>query len=199
MLRNTLVILLLLGLVGPAVAREQLPAESGLVLATALEEARREVSASRLPEALARIESVENHDSDAQLMLLKGKILFSMNRREAAFVAATRASTLSPLGVEASFLEALFAFATRRFTVSLTAVDRSLALDPLGGEAWALRGSALARMTRLEDALASFERALGLGYDSPQMRLDWAGVLSDLGRTKESEAQFEARRKLTGG
>lgn len=168
-------------------------------LGTALNEAQGEASANRLPAALARIEAVEGHESDARLMLLKAKILFSMNRREEALVAISRASRLAPLEVEASYLTALFAFSARRFGDSLTAVDRTLTLDPRVGEAWALRGSTLARLTRLEDAIASFERALALGYDSPQMRLDWASVLSDLGRGEESAAQLEARRKLMGG
>ncbi len=171
----------------------------GREIGTALNEAQELAAASRLAEALTRLDAVADGDTDPRMMVLRAKILFSLDRREEALAAAQSARELAPTGIEPTYLTALFAFAAGRIAESLTAVERTLNLDPGLAEAWALYGSALARSVRLEEAAASFERALTLGFDSPALRLDYAGVLSDLGRTEESRQQLEARERLIGG
>jgi len=168
-------------------------------IGTALNEAQELASENRLDEALARLNAVEDPESDPRLLVLRAKILFSGGRVDEALVAVSRAASMMPLAIEPSYLEALFAFASNRYVQAEAAAERALALDPSLGELWALYGSALARDQRPEEAAVAFERALETGFESAAMRLDYAGVLSDLGRPEESREQLEARERLTGG
>lgn len=168
-------------------------------IGTALNEAQGLAGANKLDEALARLDAIEGGGGDRRVLVLRAKILFSLGRAAEALSAAAEAAALAPFEVEPAYLSALFAFAAGSYEESLTAIEVTLTLDSSLGEAWALRGSTLARLARLEAAIASFERALGLGFDSAQLRLDYAGVLSDLGRLEESGDQLEARQRLIAG
>jgi tetratricopeptide (TPR) repeat protein len=166
---------------------------------TALNEAQELAKANQLEEALARLDGVTDGESDVRVLVLRAKVLFSLARNDEALVAASRAGELAPYALEPAYLTAVFALAVDDYSGALGAVERTLSLDPGLAEAWALRGSVLARDQRLEEAVLSFERALALGFDSAPMRLEYAGVLSDLGRTEESREQLEARDRLSGG
>jgi tetratricopeptide (TPR) repeat protein len=168
-------------------------------IGTALNEAQDLAQENRLDDAAAILSTVVGGDSDPRVMMLRAKVLFSLHRVEEAVAAAARAQELAPNEVEPSYLRALFAFSDGRMSEALAAVERALVLEPGLGEAWALRGSALARSSRLDEAEESFQRALALGFDSVALRLDYAGVLSDLGRKEESRRQLEARDRLMGG
>jgi len=168
-------------------------------IGTALNEAQELAGANRLDEALDRLAAISGGDTDPRVMMLRGKVLLSLGRGEEALAAAQVARDLAPNEVEPAYLTALFAFGLGRFTDSMAAIEQALALAPGFAEGWALYGSALARSARLGEAAASFERALELGFDSAALRLDYAGVLSDLGRAEESREQLAARELLIGG
>ena len=168
-------------------------------LGTGLNEAQALAGADQLEEALARLDSITGGDASSRAMVLRAKVLFSLGRRGEAVAAADAAAALAPFEIEPSYLTAVFAFAVERYAESLAAVEATLSLDPRLAEAWALRGSTLARSARFAEAVASFERALALDFDSAQLRLDYAGVLSELGRDEESRVQLEARQRLLNG
>lgn len=168
-------------------------------LGTALNEAQELANANDLEGALARLDGIAGGGADARVWMLRAKVLFSLDRRQEALEAIRRATQLAPLDLEPAYLRAAFAFALPEYPEALEQVERALVLEPRLGDAWALRGSTLARMGRVEEAALSFERALDLGFDSARLRLEYAGVLSDLGRDEESREQLEARERLTEG
>jgi serine/threonine-protein kinase len=106
------------------------------------------------------------------------------------------------LGVAPDFVPALTLLAGARATnfiasrdpVDLTqavaAADRAIAIDASCAEAWSWRAYALLRQQRVEEALASYERATQAGAD-PMSSYLYGSTLSSFGRFEEALAHLQ--------
>jgi len=75
--------------------------------------------------------------------------------------------------------------------------DKGLEIDDEFSMAWANRGTALSRLGRIEDALDSFERALEIDSDNPDVHVGVGSILQDcLGRSEEALEHFDTAVKL---
>lgn len=136
---------------------------------------------------------------DARIHLLRAKILFSDGQQAEAVDSARRARTLAPDQVEAHYLEGLFLLQLGRLDEARSALERALAVDPTRADAHGLLAALLADGGELEAAADAFRRAFLHGAEGAALRLGYAKVLGDLGRTEESARQMELYRQLSGG
>lgn len=75
--------------------------------------------------------------------------------------------------------------------------DKALEIDDEFSMAWANRGTALSRLGRMVDALDSFERALEIDSDNPNIHVGVGSILQDcLGRSQEALEHFDTALKL---
>ncbi len=166
-------------------------------LGTTLNEAQQLAVAGKPAEAWARLDAAgEAGDEEPRFWVLRSKLLYAQGRADDARKAAGKAAALDPTDAEAVFLVASFSLASGLAVEAVTAAEHLLVMEPGFGEGWALLGSALARAGRLPPAAEAFGRALTLGFESSNLRQEYAAVLSDLERFEESREQLEALRAL---
>ncbi len=169
-------------------------------LGAALNEAQSLAQQNRLPEALERLAALlAETPAEPAALALQAKVLFSMHRGPQALASIARARQLDPGKVEHHYLEGLFLARLSRWDDAAAALERALALDASSADAHELLGGIAAKRERPEEAARHFQRALDLGADSPSLRLGYAAALESLGRTRESEQQMRAYRRLKGG
>ena len=81
------------------------------------------------------------------------------------------------------------------FTRALMAADKAVALQPELASAWYIRGKSLQCLTRLDEAVVAYRRALQL-EDSGLMQIDLAAALLALGQTAEAVMVAERATQL---
>jgi len=179
---------------------EKMAVQADRNLGTRFNEAQSLAGENRLSEALEAVDALlAEHPREDRALALRGKVLFSLGRREEALSAMVEARQRMPGQVEYQFLEGLFLLQLGRAAEAEAPLRRALALDAELADAHALLGMMLSSQERYEEAVEAFEQALELGVDGASLRLGFAEALRGAGREAESEAQLEAYRRLTEG
>lgn len=179
---------------------EQRAAQARRDAGTRFNEAQSLANESRLPEALEKVEVLLlEHPKDDRALALKGKVLFSMGRREAGLAAIIAARQAAENQIEYHYLEGMILLQLGRPVEAELPLRRALALDAELAEGHALLGMMLSSQERYEEAVEQFERAFELGVEGTGFRLGFAEALRGAGREAESMKQMEAYRRLSEG
>jgi tetratricopeptide (TPR) repeat protein len=179
---------------------EQQAAQADRTVGTRFNEAQSLANQNRLPEALSAVEALlADHPTEDRALALRGKVLFSIGRREEALASIVAARESVASQVEYHYLEGLFLLQLGRASEAEAPLRRAVALVPDLAEGHTLLGMALSSAERYEAAVGAFERALELGAEGTTLRLGFAEALRGAGRLAESEEQMEAYRRLAEG
>lgn len=152
-------------------------------LGTRLNEVQALAQANRLPEALAKLDTLLEGRPAAILapaLTLRAKILYSMRRPEEALASIAEARALRPELAENHQLEGLFLLGLGRSAEAESCLRAALALAPKLDEAHELLGTALANQGRHAEAVQEFRRARELGSRSSTLEANLEASLKNV-------------------
>lgn len=132
-----------------------------------------------------------------QIWLLRAVALTDLGEIPSALKAIEEARALDAQSPDGWLAEVPIRIRTRQFAEALAAVDRALALAPNLAQAWYLKGSIQHVSGDLSGTLAAYDQALRLDGKHLEARVARAGLLLDMGRYPEAQADVETLRTLS--
>ncbi len=125
------------------------------------------VSLGKFTEALAVLEEAVNGDThNAPAWGYQGQALLALKQPAQALPCLVRAVALEPGNLMVRLLRSEAELALDLRLPALASLDAALAIDPAAALAWSNRGMLLRDLHRLDEAAASFERAIETGGDA---------------------------------
>ncbi|MDM4765610.1 XrtA/PEP-CTERM system TPR-repeat protein PrsT [Pelomonas sp. SE-A7] len=125
------------------------------------------------------------------LLLVRASAYADVGDTRNALRSIEQARAIDPRDASSWITEVPVRIKARQFTEAMVAADRALQLAPTNGDAHYQKGTVFHVMGQVRPALASYDQALKLDAGHIEARLSHAGVLMDLGRIADVEADLK--------
>ena len=174
---------------------EELHIKAKKLLADNLEECLKLTAEERVVKTLEIkdliLESGNNPDKSAKLLLREGWLFFSGNQYNKALASWDKVLKIDPDNYVAWSNRGLVLLQLERYEQAVESFDKVVELKPDNYRTWNTRGMMLMALGRYEEALANFEQAIALNLDSYEAWQNRGVALEKLQRYEEALASFE--------
>lgn len=124
----------------------------------------------------------------SQLLLVRAAASSDTGDMRSALKSIEEARSISPALVDSWLAEIPIRIRSRQFAEAMTSADQAIKLAPTSSDAVYQKGSILHVQGQAQAALALYDQALKLDSGNVEARLARTGILLDLGRDKEAQA-----------
>jgi len=126
-----------------------------------------------------------------KLLLVRASASSDIGDARGAMKAVEDARAINPSDVGSWLAEVPLRVRARQFKEAMAVVDQALKLEPNSGQAFYQKASILHVQGQIKAALAGYERSLQADDKNIDARLARAGILLDLNRTKDAQAEVD--------
>jgi predicted O-linked N-acetylglucosamine transferase (SPINDLY family) len=133
----------------------------------------------------------QKNDHSIEALLQQGSIRHAQHRLDEAQQFYSQAAALDPADFRAWYLSGIVALQQGLPQRALEYLEHAVRINPMSAESHTERGNALARLSRHEQAIASYDKAIDFAASQPAAHYNRGSALQILKRHEDAIASFD--------